>query len=84
MKLIRWRKNKPICLIGAKYKVFDSNYNEIEIQIGNDENESTVIGQSSTQNAKAHVLHFENEFSLRIIDTAGIGDTRGKYYHLRF
>jgi hypothetical protein len=72
------KQNELICLIGSKFTVTDADYNEREISIGNDENESLKTGQSATQNAKAHVLTIENkELLLRIIDTAGIGDTRG-------
>ena len=71
-------KNELICLIGSNFTVTDENFNEIEVRIGNDDNESSKTGASATQNAKAHVLSIENkDLLLRIIDTAGIGDTRG-------
>ena len=47
-----------------------------EIKVGADENESQVTGQSATQSPRAHVFAFGGH-SLRIIDTPGIGDTRG-------
>ena len=81
-------KQNPLkCLIGSKFTVCDDQFNETEVKIGNDDNESKSKGQSATQNTKAHVLFCEImgiTITLRIIDTPGICDTRGKRFYLIF
>ncbi|CAF4944788.1 unnamed protein product, partial [Rotaria sp. Silwood1] len=69
---------KEELLIGifTQFTLTDDNYMERIIKIGNEDNESIIVGQSSTQYAKAHVFHID-DLTLRIIDTPGIGDTRG-------
>ncbi|CAF2726861.1 unnamed protein product [Rotaria sp. Silwood2] len=62
--------------IFTKFIITDDNCMERTIKIGYDDSECTVEGQSSTQYAKAHVFHID-DLTLRIIDTPGIGDTRG-------
>jgi GTPase SAR1 family protein len=57
----------------------DGSYETRKISIGNDENESTKVGESSTQFPKVHVFKLRNK-CLRLIDTPGIGDTRGIEY----
>jgi hypothetical protein len=71
-------RNGPIYLIPSKFTVTNADNEITEIKIGNDENESVNIGESATQNAKAHVIRDDKGLTIRIIDTAGIGDTRGK------
>lgn len=69
-------KEELLLGIFTQFTITDDNFMERTIKIGNDDNESTIVGQSSTQYAKAHVFHIDN-LTLRIIDTPGIGDTRG-------
>ncbi len=72
------KQNKLISLIGSKFTVTDENYFVKEIIVGNDENESTIEVNSATQKPRAYVLSMESkELVLRLIDTPGIGDTRG-------
>lgn len=47
-----------------------------EIKVGDSANEDTTIGNSATQTATPYVIKAEN-FTFRLIDTPGIGDTRG-------
>ncbi|CAG8711140.1 28499_t:CDS:2, partial [Racocetra persica] len=65
-------------LIPSKFIITDNNYDEKTIAIGeNDQNEQFEnIGMSATQNCKCHVFHTANKV-IKLIDTPGIGDTRG-------
>lgn len=65
-----------INLIPSKFTVTDENYEERTIRIGQCENESDTVGASATQNAKSYVFPLD-EIRIRLIDTPGIGDTRG-------
>jgi GTP-binding protein EngB required for normal cell division len=70
-------KEELVAGIFTQFTLIDDNHMERTIKIGIDDNESTVVGQSSTQYAKAHVFPIDDDLTLRIIDTPGIGDTRG-------
>ncbi|CAG8789652.1 9112_t:CDS:1 [Cetraspora pellucida] len=65
-------------LIPSKFIITDSNYDEKTIAIGeNDQNEQFEnIGTSATQGCKCYVFHAANK-AIKLIDTPGIGDTRG-------
>jgi hypothetical protein len=79
------KHNELQCAIGSKFTVCDENYNETEVKIGNDDNESVITGQSATQNTKAHDFLIQKmDLLLRIIDTPGICDTRGEIFYLIF
>jgi hypothetical protein len=65
----------------CKFCYSDKNFNQCTIEVDDDnaeKNEIYVPGQSCTQKAKAHefVLN-ENKDLIRIIDTPGMGDSRG-------
>lgn len=65
-----------ISLIPSKFTVTDDNYEERTIRIGQSENESEKVGASATQNAKSYIFPLD-DVRIRLIDTPGIGDTRG-------
>ncbi|CAF1523415.1 unnamed protein product, partial [Rotaria sordida] len=69
-------KEELLVGIFTQFTLTDDNGMGRTIKIGNEDNESMIVGQSSTQYAKAHVFHID-DLTLRIIDTPGIGDTRG-------
>lgn len=72
-------KGKLLYLIPAKFSLFDSNLAEKSIRIGESPNESTEPGESSTKNIQSYLLNY-NGTKIRLIDTPGIGDTRGMIY----
>ena len=70
------RKGKIKCLIPTSFTLTNDKHEEIEIKLGEDANESTERGQSATQLPKTYKFCV-NGIEMRIIDTPGIGDTRG-------
>lgn len=72
------KRGGVICTIPTTVTAFDpETYEEYEIQIGEKEDsEVTEIGKSGTQHPSTYTF-FYNEKFVRIIDTPGIGDTRG-------
>ena len=54
----------------------DENFEETLVKFGEDENEDDKPGQSVTQNCRSYLFHLIG-ISIRLIDTPGIGDTRG-------
>ena len=75
-KLTDADEGKAISVIPSSFVVTNDNYEQIEIEHGHDENEGSVQGQSATQKCKSYLLPFGNR-QIRLIDTPGIGDTRG-------
>lgn len=67
----------PVCLIPTKFSMTDDNFESKTIEFGDFANESKEIGQSATQTCLAHVFKLPDGRQIRIIDTPGIGDTRG-------
>ena len=65
-----------VCLIPTQFTMMDENYEEVEINTGADKNEDQQVGQSSTQMPKTYVFRHK-KYVIRIIDTPGVGDTRG-------
>ena len=65
---------KPV--IPIKFSMTDDNYEELRVAVGDDTNEDSKDGESSTQKAKLHEFKC-GETTVRIIDTPGVGDTRG-------
>ncbi len=66
-----------ICVISSSFVMTDDNYQEKRIIIGQqDSNESSTVGQSATQEPKPYKLICGDKI-IRLIDTPGIGDTRG-------
>lgn len=70
---------KVRCLIPAKFTVTDDNLEEKIVQIGKDDNENDTIAQSATLETRSYLFPVaKNKISrIRLIDTPGIGDTRG-------
>ncbi|KRT78595.1 Ankyrin repeat-containing protein [Oryctes borbonicus] len=65
------------CLVPSNFAITDENYERHVVTCGNQhENETFEAGQSSTQNVKSYSIVTDNTI-LRLIDTPGIGDTRG-------
>ncbi|CAG2172750.1 unnamed protein product [Oppiella nova] len=69
-------QNKSLSLIASSFTITDENYKQVKIKIGDDKNEVMAAGQSATQEPKAYVLDWGKKH-VRLIDTPGIGDTRG-------
>ncbi|XP_024399001.1 uncharacterized protein [Physcomitrium patens] len=73
--------NKLASLIYSKISITTDDYDEREVIVGDDDaNEGSndrITGQSCTQNCKSYPFPIEDGGILRIIDTPGIGDTRG-------
>ncbi|KAK9717892.1 50S ribosome-binding GTPase [Popillia japonica] len=67
----------PFCLIPSNFAITDDNYDRHVVTCGKlDENETFITGQSSTQAVKSYSIRTDKTI-LRLIDTPGIGDTRG-------
>ncbi|GJQ65236.1 hypothetical protein Trydic_g7366 [Trypoxylus dichotomus] len=65
------------CLIPSNFAITDENYDRHVVTCGDqNENETFEAGQSSTQNVRSYSIVTDNTI-LRLIDTPGIGDTRG-------
>ncbi|GAB6029627.1 hypothetical protein CHUAL_005365 [Chamberlinius hualienensis] len=70
----------PLTLIACQFTISDENFKQKTIHFGSDSNESLGnLGQSSTQSCKAYEFEVKN-FKICLIDTPGIGDTRGELY----
>lgn len=73
-------KNKLIVLVPSIFTVQDKdNFDQhIKITGKNDSNEYLETGESATQDVKIYSFPiWKNKVTLRIIDTPGMGDTRG-------
>lgn len=64
------------CLIASKFVVTDEKFEERVVRFGQDENECDTVGASSTQCSRSYRFSIDR-FNVRLIDTPGIGDTRG-------
>jgi predicted GTPase len=69
-------KGELISLIPTEFTVTDADYQERRVKIGDDINEINKIGQSATQQCKAYCFTY-GDILIRLIDTPGVGDTRG-------
>ncbi|CAF3432460.1 unnamed protein product [Rotaria socialis] len=71
-------KGNLLSVIPASFVITDpESYEQKKIVIGEDKNETWQTGQSSTQSCRSYVFPIDNATNLRIIDTPGVGDTRG-------
>ncbi|XP_017771791.1 PREDICTED: uncharacterized protein LOC108559146 [Nicrophorus vespilloides] len=71
-------KSKLLCLIPSKVSITDINFKEHNITVGDDKNEDKEFGNSSTQGTRAYVFPIQGQdVKIRLIDTPGIGDSRG-------
>ncbi|XP_055330645.1 uncharacterized protein LOC129583006 [Paramacrobiotus metropolitanus] len=72
----------PVYLIPTSFTITDDNYKKVTITVEStfgaaaEANEWTIVGQSATQFPKAYIFR-KGDSLVRIIDTPGIGDTRG-------
>jgi GTP-binding protein EngB required for normal cell division len=65
-------------LVPAEFTICNQNYEEVHVRTGSDANETMGSGHSATQACKVYTFTDEESSSLvRLIDTPGIGDTRG-------
>jgi GTPase SAR1 family protein len=65
-------------LIPSEFTITDDDYEAKTIKLGNyDPNEQFDIGESSTRECKSYVFHSAGNKLIRLIDTPGIGDTKG-------
>lgn len=75
------RNAHPVVLIKSKFLITDENFVEkvISVSAGNNTtDESDVLGDSATQETKIYTFPILGKKKvLRLIDTPGIGDTRG-------
>ncbi|KRT78598.1 Ankyrin repeat-containing protein, partial [Oryctes borbonicus] len=63
-------------LIPSNFTVTDENFVPQLVKFGSDINESVAPGASATQSARSYVFD-AGDVKIRLIDTPGIGDTRG-------
>jgi hypothetical protein len=71
---------EPVVLIPVSFLLtFSHNFQEFVVKFGDtDRNEDhDHPGQSVTQDCRSYVFDINDKFRLRLIDTPGIGDTRG-------
>ncbi|GBG92281.1 hypothetical protein CBR_g55050 [Chara braunii] len=71
-------KDGLMTLIPSQFTVCkEDDYNGVLVSIGKkDDNEEASAGKSCTQSCKAYLFNYA-EYRIRLIDTPGIGDTRG-------
>ncbi|RGB27693.1 hypothetical protein C1646_819606 [Rhizophagus diaphanus] len=68
-------------LIPFEFTHTDDNYETTTIKLGKyDPSETLEEGESSTRECKSYVFHSAENRIIRLIDTPGIGDTRGSEY----
>ncbi|CAB4418188.1 unnamed protein product [Rhizophagus irregularis] len=68
-------------LIPPEFTYMDDNYETVTIKLGNyDSNKPLEEGESSTRECESYVFHLPENRLIRLIDTPGIGDTRGSEY----
>ncbi|XP_055353267.1 uncharacterized protein LOC129599148 [Paramacrobiotus metropolitanus] len=66
----------PIYLIPTRFTTMDKDFEQKVVSMGSSDNENDVIGQSATQLPKSYAIR-RGGMIVRLIDTPGIGDTRG-------
>ncbi|XP_035715381.1 uncharacterized protein LOC110859490 [Folsomia candida] len=69
-------ENNIHCIIPTTFTVTDENYKAKLITVGQDINEVMDVGQSATQHPKSYLFP-KDGYTVRLIDTPGIGDVRG-------
>ncbi|KAF0508684.1 p-loop containing nucleoside triphosphate hydrolase [Gigaspora margarita] len=70
-------------LISSTFTITNEDYETKTIKVVSDEDKYDIIdsvGESSTQECGVHVFHADTNKIIRLIDTPGIGDTRGIEY----
>lgn len=74
--LLDAEKEELTFLISTKFTVTDDNYRPRTIQVGSSANEVQEVGASATQSPTDYIFNVGNAY-IRLIDTPGVGDTRG-------
>ena len=69
-------------LISTYFTLTDENYNQVEVRLGANQNESTKVGLACTLNAMSHTIKVNDELTLNLIDTPGVGDPLGYNLYL--
>ncbi|XP_054152819.1 uncharacterized protein LOC128951594 [Oppia nitens] len=75
--------SKLLCLIPTQFVVTDVDYQVRQVSFGGDNNENfDSPGQSTTQQCRAYCFTYDDKNTdhkilVRLIDTPGVGDTRG-------
>ena len=67
--------------VPMSFSLLDNNYKQVSVAVGPSDNNENVedAGASVTQSPKVHVFN-AHETEIHLIDTPGIGDTRGYDY----
>ncbi|XP_022902667.1 uncharacterized protein [Onthophagus taurus] len=61
----------------------NENFEENQVNVGiPNENEITTPGASSTQKPRSYIYHLSDDVILNVVDTPGIGDTKGLDFDL--
>ncbi|GBC10769.1 hypothetical protein RclHR1_00990002 [Rhizophagus clarus] len=78
-KLISAKSGDMEELISSIFTITDENYDTQTIKIGNNDSNEQLgnIGMSCTLGCKSYVFHAPENKLIRLIDTPGVGDTRG-------
>ena len=69
-------RGETMCLIPCSFATYDDEMNPVNVTLGKDENEVLEEGESATQQSRCFSFLF-GERLIRLIDTPGLGDTRG-------
>lgn len=78
-KLADASKKELLYFIPTSFEIMDDNFQQKKISIGQSNNENPLPGASATQNPMTYLLELK-DVTVRLIDTPGIGDTRGIKY----
>ncbi|OQV23100.1 putative Neoverrucotoxin subunit beta [Hypsibius exemplaris] len=70
-------KGELISLIPSSFQLMDENFIEHSVRVGEDPNEVMQAGCSATQCPTSYSFLSKDDVIVRLIDTPGIGDTRG-------
>ncbi|XP_076266086.1 uncharacterized protein LOC143199852 isoform X2 [Rhynchophorus ferrugineus] len=73
-------RGKLTVLIPTKFNIFDKKGKSrtVHVKAADNENESLEVGESATQDIRTYIFKVKNgQYQVRLIDTPGMGDTRG-------
>lgn len=71
-------EDELITLIPSEFTICDKEFNRVTVSSGMDKNEGRVPGQSATQECRVYPFPVGQTMIVKLIDTPGIGDTRGE------
>lgn len=69
-------KENLLTLIPSNFTVCNEDFEQITVNTGTDKNETQIAGQSATQDARIYQFYV-GKTTVNLVDTPGIGDTRG-------